>query len=91
MVTSFMLRSLMTLCITAIGHTLPAITPVRRLDNFLELRFGWLNMAKNMVGTPYSDVQPSASQASRVATGSNVGAGTTMVAPEATHARLPMT
>ncbi len=45
----------------------------------------------NIVGTPYSDVQRSASTASSTAPGSNASPGSTMQAPWVAHARLPMT
>ena len=45
----------------------------------------------NIVGTPYSDVQRSASTASSVASGSKFAPGTTRQAPWARQARLAST
>ena len=56
---------------TSTGHGAPAMIPVRRLErsNSLEARV-LRAAAMNIVGTPYSDVQRSASTASSTATGS---------------------
>ena len=48
-------------------------------------------MAMNMVGTPCSPVQRSASTASSAATGSKPSDGLTIAAPWVTQARLPST
>ena len=45
----------------------------------------------NIVGTPYSDVQRSSCTVRSVASGSNAGAGTTIVAPWVVQPRLPIT
>ena len=52
---------------------------------------GSARAAINIVGTPYSEVQPSACTAARVASGAKVSAGSTMAAPEAMQAMLPIT
>ena len=45
----------------------------------------------NIVGTPYSEVHRSSWTARSVASGSNAGAGSTIVAPCVVQPRLPMT
>ena len=45
----------------------------------------------NIVGTPYSEVQRSASTVSSIARGSNASPGTTMHAPCVVQPSLPMT
>ena len=81
----------MTLRITCSGQVEPAMMPVRRLVRSKLSKFGSSSSAMNIVGTPYSEVQRSAATAFRVASGSNAGAGITMVAPWDVAARLPIT
>ena len=81
----------MTLRITCSGHVDPAMIPVRRVLRSKLSKFGSSSSLMNIVGTPYSDVHPSAATAFSVASGSNPGAGITMVAPCDVHARLPIT
>ena len=45
----------------------------------------------NIVGTPYRLVQRSSAIVASVASGSNAGAGTTIVAPWVEQPRLPIT
>ena len=77
--------------ITSTGQGEPAITPVRSVEKSVRSKSGWLSCAMNIVGTPYRDVQRSASMAASVAPASNPSAGTTMHAPCVVHARLPIT
>ena len=77
--------------ITSIGHGAPAITPVRRLERSNRSNSGWASSAMNIVGTPYSAVQRSASIVSRTWVGSNASAGITIVAPWVVQPRLPIT
>ena len=77
--------------ITSTGHGDPAMMPVRSDVRSNSANRGWSSWAMNMVGTPYSDVQRSAAIVSRVASGSNASAGTTMQAPWVVQARLPST
>ena len=77
--------------ITSTGHGEPAITPVRRLDRSNSSKRSWASSAMNIVGTPYSDVQRSASTASSTASGSNASPGITIVAPWVVQPRLPIT
>ena len=90
-VTSSMCIRERTCTMTSTGHGAPAMIPVRRLERSKRSNAGSSSSAMNIVGTPYSDVQRSASTASRTAPGSNHSLGTTMHAPAAAHARLPPT
>ncbi len=76
---------------TSTGHGAPAITPVRKLRRSKPSNAGSSSIAMNIVGTPYTLVQRSASIASRHECASNDSAGRTTVAPWARHARLPST
>ena len=91
MATSAMCISLMHRFITSTGQTAPAMTPVRRLDRSRSGKLGWFCIAMNIVGTPYTPVQRSASMVSRVTPGSNPGAGITMVTPWVVQPRFPIT
>ena len=91
MATSAMCISLIQRFITSTGQTAPAMIPVRRFDRSRSAKLGWFCMAMNMVGTPYTPVQRSASTASSVNPGSNPGAGMTMVTPWVVQPRLPIT
>ena len=55
--TSDMCMSSMQRFITSTGHTAPAITPVRSEERSKESKSGWLGIAMNIVGTPYTPVQ----------------------------------
>lgn len=65
--------------------------PVRSVDRSYEAKSARLSSAMNIVGTPYSEVQPSSATARRVAAASKDGAGMTMQAPCEVAARLPIT
>ena len=86
-----MFMSLMQCFITSTGQIEPAITPVRRVERSWSEKVGWLCMAMNIVGTPYSAVHLSSATTRRVVSGSKPGAGITMVAPWVVHPRLPIT
>ena len=60
---------------TSIGQGLPAMMPVRSDDRSKLAKSGWSISAMNIVGTPCSAVQRSASTASSVASGSNASLG----------------
>ena len=75
MVTSSMCMSAWTFFITSTGQGEPAMIPVRRLDRSKSPKRGCSSSAMNIVGTPYSEVQRSASTAARVASGSKPSAG----------------
>ena len=77
--------------ITSTGQMEPAITPVRSRDRSKSPNFGWFCIAMNIVGTPYRPVQRSSSTARNVVSGSNPGAGITIVAPWVVQPRLPIT
>ena len=62
--------------------------PVRRDVRSTVSNVGSASSAMNIVGTPYREVQRSASTASSVARGSNASLGITMQAPWVTIARL---
>ena len=65
--------------------------PVRSERRSNSAKRGCSSSAMNMVGTPYSAVQRSASTAASAATGSNASPGMTMQAPWVVQARLPRT
>ena len=52
MATSVMFMSLTQCFITSIGHTAPAMIPVRSDDRSRSAKSGWSCMAMNIVGTP---------------------------------------
>ncbi len=81
----------MTSFMTSTGQGEPAMIPVRRLDRSYPSNPGTASSAMNMVGTPYREVQASASTAASVAAGSKAGAGITIAAPWLVQARLPIT
>ncbi len=61
MVTSLMCISSTHCFMTSTGHGEPAIMPVRSDDRSNEWKSGWASMAMNIVGTPSTLVQRSAS------------------------------
>ena len=77
--------------ITSTGQGEPAMIPVRSEERSYASKSGQPSSAMNIVGTPYSDVHLSWATASRVATGSNAGAGMTTHAPWLSAPRLPIT
>ena len=81
----------MTCFITSTGQGAPAMIPVRSDDRSNVSKPWSASSAMNIVGTPYSEVHDSAATASRVAFGSNEGAGITMHEPWVVAARFPMT
>ena len=91
MVTSPMCISSTHCFMTSTGHGEPAIIPVRSDDRSKVWKSGWASMAMNIVGTPSTLVHRSASIACSVASGSNDGAGSTVVVAWVRLARLPMT
>jgi hypothetical protein len=86
-----MCMSLMQRFITSTGQIEPAITPVRNEERSCSAKVGWFCIAMNIVGTPYRPVHFSAATARSVVSGSNPGAGMTMVAPWVVQPRLPIT
>ena len=77
--------------ITSTGQMEPAMIPVRNEERSCSAKVGWFCIAMNIVGTPYTPVQRSASIVRRVISGSKPGAGITIVAPWLVHPRLPIT
>ena len=67
--------------ITSTGQGAPAMIPVRRLVRSNVPRSGSASSAMNIVGTPESEVQRSASSTARTAWASNDSPGTTTHAP----------
>ena len=77
--------------ITSIGQIEPAMIPVRKRRQVVVGEVGWCCMAMNIVGTPYTAVQRSSAIARNVTSGSNPGAGITIVAPWVVQPRLAIT
>ncbi len=65
--------------------------PVRSDETSLFSKAGSSSTARNMVGTPYSDVQRSAAMAASTLGAENQSPGTTMQAPVLVQARLART
>ena len=65
--------------------------PVRMADKSKRGNSGWSSIAANIVGTPCTAVQRSASSATSVSRASNPSPGKTMVTPCEAAARLPST
>ncbi len=80
--TSVIPISVMQRFITSTGQGDPAMIPVRRLDRSKVAKSGgWLCIAMNIVGTPYTAVARSSWIAFRVAFGSKPGDGMIIVTP----------
>ena len=77
--------------ITSIGQGEPAMIPVRKVERSKSAKSGRPSSAMNIVGTPWRAVQRSSCTARNVLWGSKTSAGTTIVAPWVTAARLPRT
>ena len=77
--------------ITSTGQIEPAMIPVRSDARSWSANVGWFCIAMNIVGTPYTAVQPSWRWRRRVISGSKPGAGITMVAPWLVQPRLAIT
>ncbi len=75
----------------SIGQGLPAMIPVRSEERSNFAKSGWSISAMNIVGTPWSAVQRSASTASSAASGSKPSLGNTIAAPWVMQARFPST
>ena len=86
-----MCMSAMQRFITSTGQMEPAMMPVRRDVRSWSRNVGWFCIAMNMVGTPYTAVQPSSAMHRSVVSGSKPGAGMTIVAPWVVQPRLPIT
>ena len=91
MVTSCMCICCCTRFITSIGHGAPAMMPVRSDVRSNRAKSAWSSSAMNIVGTPCSAVQRSASTAASVARGSKPSPGNTIFAPVAAQASTPST
>ena len=75
--------------ITSMGQGEPAINPVRMELRSNLSKSGCPNWAMNMVGTPYTAVHRSFSNATRVFSGSKYSEARTMVAPVVAQATVP--
>jgi hypothetical protein len=86
-----MFMSLTQRFITSTGQIEPAMIPVRSVERSWSPKEAWFCIAMNIVGTPYTPVHRSASIVRRVISGSNPGAGITIVAPWEVHPRFAIT